>query len=58
MSVKKPVPVRTARERSVCPVCKTPSYSASGTHPQCMQRSNDLLAKQHAAAQLAAAVRA
>jgi hypothetical protein len=29
-----------------CPICGLPSYSASGTHPQCMQRSNDRLAKQ------------
>jgi hypothetical protein len=54
MSVKKPVPVSPMRARIICPVCKQPSYSVGGTHPQCMQRSNDLLAKQQAATRLAA----
>lgn len=52
-STKKPIPVRPVRVRAICPICKTPSYSAGGTHPQCMLRYNDLLAKQKAAAQVA-----
>lgn len=51
---KKPIPVQAARPRAVCPVCKSPSYSAGGTHPQCMLRYHDQLAKQQAAAALAA----
>ena len=35
MSEKKPTPVFTTNSRAVCPVCGKPSYSASGTHPQC-----------------------
>jgi hypothetical protein len=46
MSYKKPVPLVAVRARKPCPICGLPSYSASGTHPQCMQRSNDRLAKQ------------
>lgn len=45
MNFKKPVPPHPATNRRLCPVCKMPSYSAGGIHPQCMQRSNDLLAK-------------
>jgi len=46
---KKPQPMQPVRMRAVCPICKTASYSAGGTHPQCMLRYNDQLAKQHAA---------
>lgn len=53
MSIKKPIPEREVRGRRLCPVCKQPSYSASGTHPQCMQRNNDILAKKAAAVLLA-----
>ncbi|MBL9125682.1 MAG: hypothetical protein JNG90_18730 [Planctomycetaceae bacterium] len=42
MSEKKPVVVRESSARSVCPVCGKPSYSATGTHPQCaMSRADD-----------------
>lgn len=56
MSIKKPVPAPQARQRRLCPVCKQPSFSASGAHPQCLQRSNELLAKQQAALTVAAVV--
>jgi hypothetical protein len=46
MSTKKPVPVQTLPTPRLCPVCKKPSYSQSGVHPQCSQRSNELLARQ------------
>ncbi len=57
-STKKPLPVQPVRMRAVCPICKTPSYSAGGTHPQCMLRHNDQLAKQQAAAAAALVDRA
>lgn len=49
MSIKKPVPAHSGRERRLGPYCQQPSYSTSGVHPQCMQRGNDLLAKRQAA---------
>lgn len=48
-STKKPLPAQPVRLRAICPICKSPSYSAGGTHPQCMLRLNDQLAKQQAA---------
>ncbi len=41
---RKPIPLGGTRPRPVCPKCGQPSYSASGTHPQCMQRTNDQIA--------------
>lgn len=49
-ATKKPSPMHAARVRAVCPICKAPSYSSGGTHPQCMLRYNDQLAKRQAAA--------
>ena len=34
MSEKKPNPIFVDRGR-ICPVCKEPSYSRDGVHPQC-----------------------
>lgn len=53
MSEKKPPVISSVRAQ--CPVCKQPAYSASGVHPQCMQRSNDLLVTRARAAAIAAA---
>jgi hypothetical protein len=51
MSLKKPVPPhRAGQERVKCPFCGLPSYSASGAHPQCVQRSNDRMVDKAAAA--------
>ena len=51
MSLKKPVPPhRAGHERVKCPFCGLPSYSASGAHPQCVQRSNDRMVDKAAAA--------
>lgn len=35
MSEKKPGPILSPREIKTCPVCKKPSYSREGIHPQC-----------------------
>lgn len=35
MSEKKPVPAFNVVLREKCPICGKPSYSRSGTHPQC-----------------------
>jgi endogenous inhibitor of DNA gyrase (YacG/DUF329 family) len=35
MSEKKPIILRPASPRRLCPICGKASYSASGTHPQC-----------------------
>lgn len=45
MSEKKPVPMSAVPQRPRCPVCGMPTYSRSGTHPQCMQASNDRLVR-------------
>lgn len=56
-STKKPIPLRAVPLRAVCPICRQPSYSAGGIHPQCMLRHNVQVAKQQAA-EAAAAVAA
>jgi len=53
MSEKKPPVIRSVR--AVCPVCKHPSYSSTGVHPQCMQKVNDLRESRQTAARLDAA---
>jgi predicted RNA-binding Zn-ribbon protein involved in translation (DUF1610 family) len=35
VSEKKPVALREANTRGLCPVCGKASYSQTGTHPQC-----------------------
>lgn len=44
-SHKKPVPVPVAEvaPRPRCPICGMPTYSRSGTHPQCSQAHHDRL---------------
>jgi hypothetical protein len=32
---KKPTPLAQQPDRKLCPVCKQPSYSRDGIHPQC-----------------------
>ncbi|MEX0702262.1 MAG: hypothetical protein WD069_09220 [Planctomycetales bacterium] len=46
MHHKKPVPLEFrgtfgGKPRRLCPLCGTPSYSASGVHPQCAQENYD-----------------
>lgn len=41
MSNKRPTPIIAERGKKICPVCGTPSYSASGVHPQCAVRQAD-----------------
>ena len=41
MSEKKPVPLIPNRDTKICPVCKHPSYSPSGVHPQCVVDQSD-----------------
>ncbi len=45
MSEKKPVVLRMNRVRENCPVCGKPSYSATGTHPQCALAHADALSR-------------
>ncbi len=35
MSERKPLLIPTILPRGLCPVCGKPSYSPTGTHPQC-----------------------
>jgi hypothetical protein len=35
MSEKKPTPILRANPPRLCPVCKKPTYSQGGEHPQC-----------------------
>lgn len=35
MNNQKPEPIFTAPTPKLCPVCKKPSYSSEGIHPQC-----------------------
>lgn len=35
MSEKKPIVIRNGNARPNCPICGKPSYSSTGTHPQC-----------------------
>ncbi|MEX0718832.1 MAG: hypothetical protein WD066_19725 [Planctomycetaceae bacterium] len=43
MHHQKPVPLGmfSSKPRRVCAICGTPSYSASGVHPQCAQEKAD-----------------
>jgi len=58
MKIKKPVSKIIKPSTKICPVCKNPSYSQHGVHPQCamVQSENDrkrkLAAEQKALAQL------
>jgi hypothetical protein len=43
MSEKKPIILRMPPSRENCPVCGKPSYSSTGTHPQCaLVRADEL----------------
>lgn len=53
MSMKKPEPMVLEPERLRCPVCGKPSYSRTGTHPQCSVARADAISR---AAQRATAV--
>ena len=47
---KKPTPLVKLPDRKVCPVCKQPSYSRDGIHPQCaLERADEPRKKQLAA---------
>jgi hypothetical protein len=35
MNSQKPEPIFTVPAPRLCPICKKPSYSAEGIHPQC-----------------------
>lgn len=35
MSEKKPSPIVVVPQRKLCPICKKPTYSSTGIHPQC-----------------------
>jgi hypothetical protein len=41
MSEKKPVPLIGGAKGRICPVCKKPSYSRTGIHPQCAMLQAD-----------------
>lgn len=45
MSEKKPTVVRPVAARRLCPICGKPSYSSSGTHPQCSLARADAKAR-------------
>ena len=45
MSEKKPIVARETSARNICPVCSKPSYSATGTHPQCSVARADALSR-------------
>jgi hypothetical protein len=45
MSEKKPIVVRPTSARNICPVCGKPSYSATGTHPQCAVARADAISR-------------
>lgn len=36
---RKPAPLLAQVVRPHCPVCGKPTYSSSGTHPQCMYKA-------------------
>lgn len=46
MSEKKPIVFGASRARGNCPVCGKPSYSATGTHPQCAVARADALTRE------------
>ncbi|MFK7737976.1 MAG: hypothetical protein AB8B50_18240 [Pirellulaceae bacterium] len=41
MNEKKPTPLSPASKAKRCPVCKEPTYSAAGIHPQCAVKQAD-----------------
>ena len=45
MSEKKPVILQFSQARGSCQVCGKPSYSATGTHPQCAVARADALTR-------------
>jgi predicted RNA-binding Zn-ribbon protein involved in translation (DUF1610 family) len=47
MSEKKPIAILETRARNNCPVCGKPSYSATGTHPQCAMARADALSREN-----------
>ena len=47
MSEKKPIVLCPSPARGNCPVCGKPSYSATGTHPQCAVAHADALSRTH-----------
>jgi hypothetical protein len=59
MSEKKPVIRPLTRSRGNCPVCGKPSYSMTGTHPQCAVARADALTRENRkkSAQAAATVK-
>jgi hypothetical protein len=58
MSEKKPIVLRMPRARGNCPVCGKPSYSATGTHPQCAVARADTLSREDRKKSAAAAAKA
>ncbi len=45
MSERKPALVPTILPRGLCPVCHKPSYSLTGTHPQCAVARADAISR-------------
>ena len=45
MSNSKPALIPTVLPRGMCPVCGKPSYSATGTHPQCSVARADAISR-------------
>ncbi len=45
MSEKKPIVARPTSARNICPVCGKPSYSSTGTHPQCAVARADSISR-------------
>jgi hypothetical protein len=45
VSTKKPLPVVFEPVRQRCPICGKPSYSRTGTHPQCSVARADAIAR-------------
>lgn len=45
MSEKKPSVLQLIPPRGVCPVCGKPSYSQTGTHPQCALARADAVSR-------------
>jgi hypothetical protein len=50
MSEKKPVPIFAGPKTATCPVCRKPSYSQKGIHPQCAMKQANAALNQHVAA--------
>jgi endogenous inhibitor of DNA gyrase (YacG/DUF329 family) len=45
MSEKKPIVIGPTQVRGTCPVCGKPSYSSTGTHPQCAVARADAISR-------------